>query len=142
MAYALLTDLEERFGVDEINQLSDRDNDGVNDVGVVDGALDDATDEINSYLARKYTVPVVSVSANLKKTCCDIARYLLHGDAATEEVEKRYKRAVAWLNDLASGKAVLTDASGVVTAIAGTSTSGVKSFSNDRLFTDESLASY
>lgn len=142
MAYATLTDLEERFGQEEINELSDRDNDGSNDVNVVDNALTDATDEINSYLARKYTVPVVSISANLKKTCCDIARYLLHEDAATDEVEKRYKRAVDWLKDLSSGKAVLTDANGDIVTIAGTSTGGVQSFSNDRSFTDESLAGF
>ena len=142
MAYATLTDLELCFGVEEINELTDRDNDSVNDANVVEKALDDATDEINTYLAIKYTVPVVSVSAYLKRICCDIARYFLHENAAIEEVEKRYKRAISWLKDIANGKAILTDASGAPIAISGTSTGGIQSFSNDRQFSDESMAGF
>ncbi len=142
MAYATLTDLETRFGSDEINNLSDRDNDGSNDAGVVDGALNEASGEIDSYLGVKYTIPIASPSDNLIRTCCDIARFRLHKDLATEEVDSRYKKAIAWLKDLASGKAILTDASGNPILIGNTNTGGVKYYSSERNFTDDLMASY
>lgn len=138
MAYATQADLERLFGIDEINQLSDRDNDTINDFGVIDGALDDATSEINSYIANKYAVPLSSVSDYMKKVCSDIARFHLHKDAATQEVVYRYERAINWLKDLSAGRAVLTDASAVPLPSGGS----VKYQSNARLFTDTTLVNY
>lgn len=143
MPYATLQDLETRFGQQEINQLADRDCDGGNDVDVVEEALAAATSEIDSYIAVRYTVPITSISDNLNKVCCDIARYLLHENAAIDEVEKRYSRAVSWLKDIAAGKAVLTDESGQpIVDGAPSSGSSIKHFSTPRRFDDKSMAGY
>jgi len=141
MAYATLQDLENRFGEAEINQLADRDNDGNNDTDVVESALDSATSEINSYLGVRYSTPITSVSDNLNRVCCDIARYLLHDDAAIDEVESRYKRAISWLKDIASGKAILTDDTGTSVSSNSGATS-VKYESSERQFTDATMAGY
>ena len=142
MPYAALSDLYSRFGQEEIDQLADRDDDDVEDANVVDDALSAASSEIDSYLATRYEVPVTSISENLNKVCCDITRYLMHDDAATEEVEKRYNRAIAWLRDLSAGKAVLTGSDGKPIINGAPSGSGVKFKTNDRVFSDETLAGF
>jgi phage gp36-like protein len=35
--------------------------------------------------------------------CCDITRYRLYKDRASEEVSKRYDEAVAWLTNVSKG---------------------------------------
>jgi len=143
MSYATLTDLETRFGSEEINQLSDRDDDGSNDVDVVEGALSEASSEIDSYLGSKYAIPIASPSDNLIRTCCDIARFRLHKDMATDEVEFRYKQSITWLKDLSAGRAVLTDANGALISIGGTTSGGsIKFSSSDRQFTEETMAGF
>jgi len=141
MPYATLQDLETRYGADEINQLTDRDNDGNNDPDVVDSALNSASSEMDSYLGVRYSTPIATVSDNLNRVCCDIARFLLHDDAATDEVEARYNRAIKWLQAIASGKAVLTDDNGAEIG-SNRLTKGVRYDSSERYFTDKSMASY
>lgn len=141
MAYASLSDMERLFGEEEITELSDRDNDDVNDVGVIDGSLEDATDFMNTYLAIRYVTPLTSISESIIKACCQLARYDLHKDHATEQVSNDKKSVIAWLKDLSSGKAVLTDSEGVAVEV-GKPSSGVKFSSNDRVFSDETLAHF
>ena len=77
----------------EVMQLSDRNNHGYIDDDVVNLALDDATAEINGYLAR-YKVPFTVVPPLLTRLACDIARYRLSrvgGHLGTEDIDRRYK---------------------------------------------------
>ena len=105
MAYATLTNMQTRFGSDAVLLVSDRDGDGIADTGVIDGALDDATEEIDSYLAAKYQLPLATVPGVIERYCCDIAMYLLSdtADVLTEERKNRYEKAVSWLSKLAKG---------------------------------------
>lgn len=115
MTYCANGDLTKRFG-DEITQLVDRDNDGVDDSGVLDTALADADAEINGYLqGGGYALPLSETPDLVKAIACDIARYKLWDDRAPEEVRKRYEAAVAKLKDVARGliKLPLSDGSAV-----------------------------
>lgn len=107
-AFATRADLVRRFGEQEIASLEDPDNTGSADAKVSAEALDDASEEANSYVAVRYVLPLPNVPAPLSRTCCDIARYRLYKDRPTEEVKYRYENAIKWLKDLAAGKVLLT----------------------------------
>ncbi len=105
MTYATADDLITRFGKDELVQLTDRSTPPVYAVNtaVVAAALTDAADEINGYLLAKYQLPLVSVPSVIKGCACDIARFRLYADRATEEVRQRYDAAVKRLREISAG---------------------------------------
>lgn len=118
MGYATPTDLIARFGADEIEQLSDFAAVGVADYAVIDSALADASDEIDGYLATRYQLPLDSTPALLVRIACDIARYRLWKDRASEQVRKGYDDALLVLKRLSAGTMQLTLAAGSVTVSA------------------------
>ncbi len=105
--YATAQELEKRLGGEEaLVILADRDGDGVADAELVERALADATAEIDSYLAGRYTLPLPTVPAVLVRLACDMAVYRItseYGTGLTEERRQRYDDAVAWLKRAASG---------------------------------------
>jgi phage gp36-like protein len=105
VTYATRTDLEERYGADELAQ-----RESVLPAGAVARALVDADAEVNSYVASAYTLPLNPVPSNVVRIAAAIARYHLLGDAASEQARQDYGDAVRWLRDVQSGRAVLMDA--------------------------------
>ena len=85
-------DLVERFGAEEIARLSDHDEYRTINAAVVAKAIADAEAEVNSYLAPVGLVGITPPKALVLKAC-DIARYYLHEDGATEIVRERYRKA-------------------------------------------------
>lgn len=131
MTYAVQQDLVDRFGQTELAQLTDRANGTTIDAAVLGKALQDSDDEINSHLAVRHTLPLASAPLILKRLACDIARYFLYEDRATEIVTQRYKDALAYLKDVASGKVSLgVDAANQEPASAG----GPAHDAGDRVF--------
>lgn len=100
----------------------------------IDLALDDATDEMNSYIARRYTVPVAEgyVLKPLVMYCCDIARFLLYKDRPTDEIRKRYESAIEWLKLLNAGKVTLVADPAFPPTLVDDFTSPVTAFSKPR----------
>ena len=92
MPYATQSDLEERFGPQELAQLTDRVDGLMPDPAVIARALADAEAEIDGYLAARYTVPLSAVPAVLVRLTCDIARYRLYDDRVTEAVRNWFLR--------------------------------------------------
>jgi len=72
MSYATSDDLAARFGATELDQLADRNGDGLPDDGVVQGALADADAEIDAYLAGRYPLPLAHVPPVLARIACDM----------------------------------------------------------------------
>jgi len=109
MAYATLDDMVSRFGETELIAITDREQTGVADPVVAGNALDDASAEIDSYLAGRYTLPFVAAPRVIGRLCCDIARYNLcvAGPRMTEEVRDRYRDTVRFLELAAAGKVTL-----------------------------------
>lgn len=105
MNYATEAQLIARFGQGEVAQLKSMHSDG--ELAVYN-ALADATNQINSYLSVRYHTPVNS--EYLTVIACNIARYRLWIFDPIDEVETRYKEDIAYLKDVANGKANLVGA--------------------------------
>lgn len=109
MAYATVAQMEVRFGEAELAQLSDPE--GLTIIpATVEKALSDAAGLIDSYLGRRYPLPLAQVPDAVVTVCQDMALYNLltlrrRGDI--EDARTRYEDALAWLKDIATGRATL-----------------------------------
>ena len=105
MPYATLSDLINRAGEFEIQQVADRDRDGEPDDNVVAAALRDADNLIDGYLATKFAqaLPLSPVPDIVTTWAVSIARYILHRDGAPDHVAQDHKDAIAALKDVARG---------------------------------------
>ena len=63
----------------------------------MDKALADASAYADDFLRGRYTLPLAGIPRTLTLMVCDIARFYLYDDAATDIVERRYKDAQSWL---------------------------------------------
>lgn len=135
MTYAIKSDLETRFGADEILQLADRDGSGTADTGVVDAVLADADVEIDGYVSVLYTLPLLTAPALLKQLACDISRYRLWKDRASEQVRQGYEDAVATLKRISAGTVRLP-----VNGIEPDAKPGATPLCRLNVFTDDTLA--
>lgn len=107
MSYATAADLSLRFGEAELAQLADPLHTGEPDAAVLALALADADAEIDGYLAARYQLPLPSVPAVLVRVACDVARYRLWADRASDEVRRRYEDASKLLTNLSKGVVAL-----------------------------------
>ncbi|MCU4418938.1 gp436 family protein [Acinetobacter bereziniae] len=99
--YATEEDMIKRFG-NEVENLK-----AMLPEGAIAEALQDATEEIDSYVAVKYSLPLPNIPSTLQRIACNIARYRLYFQQPTDEVENRYKAEIEFLKRIADGKAVL-----------------------------------
>lgn len=115
MGYATLADMIAYCGMDELVTVSrtrDEALDGIN-AGVIERAIEDASSLMDSYLMRRYGVPVSPAPRALIHACCKLARYALNsGDNCqpTDQIRADRKDAQAWLNDIGKGNATLDGA--------------------------------
>ena len=109
MTYATSAQVIERHGADAVLLLTDRDNDGTADSGAIERALEDASAEIDTYLAAKYDLPLSETPAMLVRLAADIAVYRLavSADRRIDEHRVRYEDAVKLLVRIRKGEASL-----------------------------------
>jgi phage gp36-like protein len=138
MSYATQADLEARYGLAELVQLSNREGGTSVVTEVVARALADADAEIDGYLAARYALPLTTVSAAIVRLACDIARYRLYEHDAPPAVAKRYEDAVRFLRGVADGKVAL----GMPATEPGSISGGVAGESSERVFSRENLSDY
>jgi phage gp36-like protein len=115
MPYAAVTDMVALFGTTEIIRLSTQDGDPMTDINqtVVALALANASATMDTYLRKRYLVPVAVTLPELVNTCCIMARYQLAfgGDREpSEQMRLANKQKIEWLVDLRDGKNVLSGA--------------------------------
>ncbi|MDW8357857.1 DUF1320 domain-containing protein [Thermus sp.] len=111
-----LEDLRQALPLDVLLYLVDEEGAGVltpQGEARARAALAEAWGEVESYLAQRYALPLPSLPEALKARALDIAVYRLflrrgiRPGTADEAVLSRYRDAVAWLRDVALGKAAL-----------------------------------
>jgi len=110
MAYITQADLEDRFGSEELMQLTDRTGDvDTIDATVVAKAIADAGALIDSYLIGRYQdqMPFASAPSVLVDAACVIARFKLYTRGRPQEVKDDYDNALAFLKSISKGDASL-----------------------------------
>jgi len=107
-AYALQSDIVTLYGQNSL-VVADHDRDGIPDSAAVTRALAAASDEIDTYLAARYTLPLAEVPGFLKTLTVDIALYrlALSAEVLSDEHRRRYDDALGHLRRIAEGKAAL-----------------------------------
>lgn len=130
MTYATATELLTRFDADEIAQRADRgvprlvtaeimqaaaagaslaaysDDEQASAaaaLAVVQRALADADDTINSYVSARYILPLSPVPAVLSRVAGELARYYLYDDAVTDNIKGRHDANIKWLGEVSKG---------------------------------------
>ena len=138
--YASQADMVARFGFTEMVQLTDKTNTATAiDIVVMGNALEDADAEIDARLQARYSLPLQSVPRLLVNIACDIARYRLYDDRATDQVTRRYEDALKSLDRISSGALQL----GLDQVVQTTPQNGGPSFeAGDRIFSRDRLADY
>ena len=125
MGYITNADIEERVGSVAYVQLADDDGNGVADVGVVDEARLGAEGEVNSFLGRRYVVPISlathpDLADVLASFTLDLAEYRLRlrRPPVPDDLRRRRDQAVEWLTRVAEGRIELPSAVGVAASTA------------------------
>lgn len=137
--YATQQNLKERDEQMLWNLAIDR-NTGELNASWIEQALEQADEEINSFLGRRYLLPLPTVPGMLNKIAISIAFYWLadRDTQATELLQKRYDMALTSLREIANGKREL----GLPTVEAPSESSVGKVEllqQNERMFTRDSL---
>ena len=143
MPYATAQDLITRLGDREATAISDRAGTGQPDLEVLSAALAGAEDEVNSYVGRRYLLPLTSATTGLavspltlQRLTIDIARYRQTGTEImeTEAIRNRFLDAVRVLEkisrgEISLGELVLASAGGPAAVSGNTSVrTSIKAF--------------
>jgi len=107
MSYAQVTDVQNRYPAQDLIDLTDPAGQTLN-ASVVQQGLDDASAEIDGYIATRYQLPIADPPQRLVALCSDIAVYRLQALRPLRDLEdcrKRYEDAVAFLKRVSDGKA-------------------------------------
>jgi len=120
MAYITNADIEQRLGSDTYVQLTDDDGDGTADIGVVNEARNGAEGEVDSYLARRYQLPIdltihADIAGVLASFALDLVEYRLRlrRPPVPKDAVDRHARAIEWLKRVADGTIDLPSAVGL-----------------------------
>lgn len=106
--YATIDDILKWMSEDELIHLTDDNDTGAFNTGIVEGILQDTSVEIDGYLESRYQLPLETVPGTIRKLCTDMAIYGLYrrkaGSGGTpDEAKDAYKNAVAFFRSVAKG---------------------------------------
>ena len=113
MSYAQISDMIVRFGEVELIRLSTPDGQNIDGIWttVVQTRLDEASGVIDSYLRRRYAVPITgTIPPEIVRACCALARYELAFGPNTEPTEQMRlakKDVLGWLAEICDGRVTL-----------------------------------
>jgi len=144
MTYCSQQDLIDRFGATKLVQLTDKVNKPAStiDATTVTKRIEDAVSLINSYLAKKYQLPLtVAVPEVLTTYAINITWFLLHGDAAGKDspVRMAYDDALRWLKAVSQGGVVIEGAGEIITQAGG---GQIKTSTPNRVFTRDRMSDF
>jgi phage gp36-like protein len=141
MAYITQAELVDYITEKELVQLTDDAKLGVIDAAKVTVAINGASSDIDAYAGLRYAVPL-QPSEKIKELCRDLAIWRLESRRRKirEATQLAYDNAIAFLKDLATGKAVLDQPAGEE---AQSSSAGVAATEKSpKIFTDDTLKEF
>ena len=116
--YVSQAQLKSRFDGDaEVAFLTDTEETGTPDTGVLDDCIESAEADINSRIGKRYATPVTiagntELTALLTRKTLDLAEYYLlaRGPSVSDQKEKQALRVYEWADAVAKGEFVLSGA--------------------------------
>jgi len=141
MAYATKDDIVASGVTDaELTELTDDLNTGQADQTRIDAAIADGAATVDSYCRQRYTLPL-QTSNKVISLVVDLAVYALFARRrrVPPDVKDRADAAMAFLKDLASGKASLDQPAG---AVAQSGSGEVVETQKDEAFSDDNLGGF
>ena len=115
MTYASVDNIKAVVPARDLELLTDHDGaaDSIDDAKLA-AALDDATAEINGYIAKRVTLPLADPPDRLRVVCRDLAVHRLYVNVGrvTEAQDKLRESALAYLEMVRDGKVSIGDATG------------------------------
>lgn len=141
MAYAVQADLvPRRLTQQELVQLTNDTGENTVDAANVTAILTEASAVVDSYCRERYTIPLQS-SEQVKGLTLDIGVYklFLRRRRVTADIEKAYENAIAFLRDVAAGKAGLDQPVG---APAQSGSGNVVATEIEEKFSDDNLEGF
>lgn len=123
MVYVTQQGLIERGWERQLIQLTDKVNRPATTIDdtIVARHIADAESTIDSYLAKRYRLPLTQVPPVLEKVAADLAIYFLHGSTVEKDgaVAMAYRNAMQWLSDVSKGTVTIEGATETAPAQAG-----------------------
>jgi phage gp36-like protein len=105
--YASTQQLMQRYPERDMRHMTDPTGEGV-DLVRIEQSLQDASGEIDSYLQRRYTLPLIDADGAFV-TDSNLLQTLRHSDDV-KDARQRYEDAIKWLKQVASGEAAVPGA--------------------------------
>lgn len=123
MVYVTKQGLVDRGWERQLIQLTDKVNKPATTIDdtIVALHIADAESTIDSYLGKRYALPLSEVPAVLQKIAADLAIYFLHGPTVDKDsnVATAYRDAKKWLEDVSKGTVTIEGATENTPAQAG-----------------------
>lgn len=142
MAYVNQQGLIDRGWELKLIQLTDKTNKPQTTIDdtIVGRHIADAESTIDSYLAKRYALPLVAVPPVLEKVAVDLAVYFLHGNSIDKDgaIAIAYRDSIRWLESIAKGTVTIEGATEPAPTQAGDGQ--VLTAGPDRQFTRDSLS--
>jgi phage gp36-like protein len=144
VAYATQDDLLQRMTMQELVQLTDDSKPPANvNATIVNGELDEASAQVDSYCRARYLVPL-QASVDVVRITRDIAVYQLYSrrpQKMSDTVRQRFEDAIALLKDVSVGKASLDQPVGSTSPQISGGTAVLPACTDER-FTDCNLKGF
>lgn len=110
MAYLTTNDLENQFSASKLLIFAPNSDGSDYDTDKISSAIASADALANEYLSTRYSVPISTVSASMKRMLGYIVLYFIfdEGTEIPENYKKNYDTAIKYFQDIASGKISIT----------------------------------
>lgn len=138
--YAQIADFDRRLTTKEKTELTDDTNSNLVDDAKLTGVLEEASGTIESYCRERYKLPLAA-SEQLEALCLDMAVYklFLRRRKMPEAIRVAYEDAIAFLKDVAAGKAGLDQQA---TSTEQSGSGAVEATQVEEKFSDDNLSGY